>query len=253
MQITIIHDTWAKQDVVPASQLKGDLKSFVKTGTVLEASKNELAPSNHRRITLETKLNGYNTWLFFADHLEYEVKDFSISEAQVAVVFGRSISAAQFKDLLSCLKQFQINTRQRVCHFLAQGAHESFGLIYTKEGDLGWYIPRNFGLPAIAASDGAYKYRGAGMGQLTMPENYRLFSEFMNDSRIYDLGCPYVAEVYPITSFGWWWHENGLNKMIDQGASVEAVSRMVNLGGSPGEINGLADRQRYYQKALEAI
>lgn len=172
-----------------------------------------------------------------------------ISMQQTTAIFGRSPTLDQLIDLNACLVRFSITTPQRMRHFTGQIGHESAGLYYTKETDQGWYIPERFGVPAIACSDGGYKYRGAGVMQLSMPDNYEAFAKFMKDPKIFDLGCPYVAEVYPCTSGGWWWMKNNMNALCDRGASVEEISRMVNLGGGAGEINGLSDRINYYAKA----
>jgi len=172
-----------------------------------------------------------------------------ITMQQATAIFLRSPSAKQLLDLNACLNRFEITTNKRMKQFLPQIGHESAGLLYTKEIDPGWYIPRKFGLPMVADSDGKYMYRGAGWMQLSMPENYLAFSKYMGDPKIYDLGCPYVAENYPGTASGFWWMENRMNLRCDRGDSVEQISRMVNLGGGRGTINGLADRVSYFNRA----
>lgn len=166
---------------------------------------------------------------------------------QAATIFPR-ITEFQFTELNRCLKQFDINTVPRQCHFLSQCGHESGGLKYVKEIDKGWYIPKKFNLPAIAASDGAYKYRGSGVIQLSMPDNYRAFSKFMGDPKIYDKGCPYVAANYPFSSAGFWWLNNNMNALCDRGATVEQITRRVN-----GGLNGLADRQSWYSRISNVL
>jgi len=176
-----------------------------------------------------------------------------ITMQQATAIFLRSPSVKQLQDLNACLVRFEITTHKRMRQFLPQIGHESAGLLYTKEIDPGWYIPKKFGLPMVADSDGLYKYRGAGWMQMTMPENYLAFANYMGDPKIYDLGCPYVAENYPGTASGFWWMENLINSLVDSGANVEEVSRMVNLGGAAGVINGLADRLAYYARATKVF
>jgi len=172
-----------------------------------------------------------------------------ITMQQATAIFLRSPSAKQLLDLNACLVRFEITTRKRMKQFLSQIGHESAGLLHIKEINPGWYIPKKFGLPRVADSDGLYKYRGAGWMQMTMPENYLAFSRYMSDPKIYDLGCPYVAENYPGTASGFWWMENRINSLVDSGANVEQISRMVNLGGAAGVIHGLADREDYFDRA----
>jgi len=172
-----------------------------------------------------------------------------ITMQQATAIFLRSPSTKQLLDLNACLVRFEITTHKRMRQFLPQIGHESAGLLYTKEIDPGWYIPKKFGLPMVADADGNYAYRGAGWMQITMPENYFAFANYMGDPKIYDLGCPYVAENYPGTASGFWWMENRMNSLVDAGANVEQISRMVNLGGAAGVINGLADRISYFNRA----
>ena len=171
-----------------------------------------------------------------------------ITATEAQQIFGRAATEAQLKDLNACLNRFAITTVPRLRHFMSQIAHESGGLQWFKEINQGWYIPSNFGLPAIAGSDGGYKYRGAGVIQLSMPDNYKAFASFMGDPKIYDQGCPYVAFTYPFTSAGFWWTNNGMNALCDSGASVEQVTRRVNNG-----IKGLEERQLYFNKAALII
>ncbi|CDM94098.1 putative chitinase (fragment) [Limnospira indica PCC 8005] len=49
-------------------------------------------------------------------------------------------------------------------------------------------------------------------------------------------GCDYMAEHYPFTSAGFWWHNNRMNELCDRGATVEEITLRVN-----GGYNGLED------------
>lgn len=66
----ILADTWAKQDVIQARSLPDQFKHFFTTGTELPVVKLSPAPLNHYRITLQSQVSGYQTWLFYADHVD---------------------------------------------------------------------------------------------------------------------------------------------------------------------------------------
>jgi predicted chitinase len=88
----------------------------------------------------------------------------------------------------------------------------------------------------------------AGVIQLTGRANYKRFAEYMGDPRIME-GCDYVAEVYPFSSAGFWWQSNGMNELCDKGSTnVKVVTRRVN-----GGYNGLADRMRYFDRAVKYL
>lgn len=171
-----------------------------------------------------------------------------VTMAQAAAVFGRSPSQNQLDDLNACLKRFSINTPIRIRHFLAQVAHESGGLRWMMELASGDAYEGRTDLGNTKVGDGP-KFKGAGAIQLTGRYNYQKFSDFIGDKAVMD-GAAYVANKYPFTSAGFWWHNNAMNAFIDNGASCRQVSAKVN-GRDPA--NGLADRESYYAKAVSAI
>jgi len=61
-------------------------------------------------------------------------------------------------------------------------------------------------------------------------------------------GWRYVSSNYLFLPSGFWWQNNKMNALCDRGATVREITRRVN-----GGYNGLADREKYYQKALKAI
>ena len=71
--------------------------------------------------------------------------------------------------------------------------------------------------------------------------NYQRFSDWIKDPRVME-GCDYVAETWPFTCSGYWWMDNTMNALCDQGADCLAVTKRVN-----GGTNGLADRQHYLE------
>ena len=171
-----------------------------------------------------------------------------VSMAQATAVFGRQPSPQQLTDLNACLKRFSINTPARIRHFLAQVAHESGGLRWMMELASGDDYEGRKDLGNTQAGDGK-RFKGAGAIQLTGRYNYQRLSDFLGDKEVMR-GCEYVANAYPFTSAGFWWHLNAINAFVDNGASCRQVSAKVN-GRDPA--NGLQEREAYYRKAVEII
>jgi putative chitinase len=169
-----------------------------------------------------------------------------VTKSQAESVYGRPITDAQLSDLNACLNRFGINTNSRIRHFLAQTAHESGGLRWLRELASGQAYEGRRDLGNTQKEDGR-RFKGAGVIQLTGRANYQAFSNYIKDPRVME-GVNYVASVYPFTSAGFWWHNNKMNSLIDGGASVTQVTRRVN-----GGTNGLADRQKYYAKAIKVF
>lgn len=171
-----------------------------------------------------------------------------LSAAQCQAVFGRAISAEQLADLNACLQRFEIDTPARISHFLAQIAHESGGLRWLEELADGRDYEGRRDLGNTQPGDGP-RFKGAGAIQLTGRANYERFSIFLGDPGVME-GCRYVAQRYPFTSAGFWWHSNGLNAEVDRGASCRRISRLVN-GLDPAR--GLAEREAFHARACTVI
>jgi putative chitinase len=137
-------------------------------------------------------------------------------------------------------------------HFLSQTALESGGLKFMTEIWGPTIAQQQYDPPHaeaktlgnISVGDG-FKYRGAGVIQLTGRSNYQAFANFIHDPDVME-GANYVGTKYPFTSAGFWWHNNNMNALCDRGATVEEITRRVN-----GGLTGLADREAYYAKTLK--
>ena len=167
-----------------------------------------------------------------------------VSLAQAKEVFQREPTSAQIADLNACLERFQINTSFRIRHFMAQVGHESGGLKWMAELASGDAYEGRKDLGNTRSGDGP-RFKGAGAIQLTGRYNYQRLADFIKDQRVMD-GSAYVANRYPFTSAGFWWHINGMNALVDQGYSCRQISSRVN-GRDPA--NGLADREAYFTRA----
>ncbi len=147
----------------------------------------------------------------------------------------------------ACIR-FDINTELRVCHFLAQVAHESGSGKWLNElwgptaaqkryegrADLGNTQP----------GDGSL-FRGRGAIQLTGRANYAAYSQaiYGDDRAVRDPGM--VARLPDAAiAAGYFWQRDRINPWADRD-DVLAVSRAVNLGSptSRGLPNGLEDRK----------
>lgn len=185
------------------------------------------------------------TWLFCQSDVDF-FYDQLIGLDQAQAIYGRMPTLNQLNDLNNCLQKFAINTPNRKRHFLSQTAHESGGLSWFKELASGWGYENRSDLGNTQPGDGP-RFKGAGVIQLTGRSNYQMFADYLNDPQVMS-GCDYVAKVYPFTSAGFWWMNNGMNSLCDRNATVEEVTRKVN-----GGYNGLADRKAYYRKACRVI
>lgn len=174
------------------------------------------------------------------------------------------------------MEKFEINTPLRLCHFLAQCAHESgnfkavtenlnygpvalmstfkkyFPLLTTAEAYARKperianrvYADR-MGNGAESTGDG-WKYRGRGYIQLTGKVNYQSFDKVIEEN-ITD-NPDLVATKYPLLSAAWFWNSRTLNTLADKGASdadVTVITKKVN-GGTHGLDDRIAKFKKFY-------
>lgn len=147
--------------------------------------------------------------------------------AGLASTFDRSAAAAG------------ITTRLRLCHFLAQAAHESDRFRTLEEYGGPAYFARYDGrrdLGNTQAGDGA-RYHGRGLFQLTGRANYRRYGALIG----LDLeGSPERAKEPAVSlaiAFAYW-RDRGCNAAADADDLV-AVTKLINGGR-----NGLAQRRQ---------
>ena len=167
-----------------------------------------------------------------------------------------------------------INTKERVCMFLAQCGHESAeftiyneNLNYSANGlrsVFGKYFPTDdlanqyarkpekiankvyanrIGNGPESSGDG-WKYRGFGIIMITGKSNYEAFSK--------DMGIDIVSNpdnirqdlTLAIKTAIWFWNKNKLNTYCDNNDFI-GLTKRIN-----GGLNGLKDRQEKYQKLM---
>jgi len=139
-----------------------------------------------------------------------------------------------------------VATRLRICHFLAQAAHETDGFRTLEEYGGPAYFIRYEGrrdLGNIQAGDGI-RYHGRGIFQLTGRANYRRFGGVLGIDLEREPERAKEPETSLRVAFAYW-SERAINAAADAD-DVERVTKLINGGR-----NGLAERKRYLEKAKE--
>lgn len=179
--------------------------------------------------------------------------------------------------LNSAMAEFDINTPLRQAAFLAQVFHESgcLGLIeenlnYSAEALCRTWPSRFDAMAAVAyarqpekianrvyanrmgnrdeASGDGWKYRGAGLLQITGKDNQfaAALALFIDPTTI----CEYLRSPEGAArASGWFWGRSGANRHADKG-DFDGVSDVVNIGRKTDKIGdaiGYADRERLYK------
>lgn len=211
----------------------------------------------------------------------------NISELAKAVGISEDLAALWWSPLTKAMERYQINTPLRQAHFLAQVGHESNSfragresLNYSISGLL-----NTFSRSRISVSDAnkygridgkqsanqeaiantvyggewgrvnlgntqegdGWKYRGAGLIQLTGRANFTKLNQALN----FDLvnRPERVAEDNLISAMAaaWFWDSRGLNALADKD-DVVAITRKIN-----GGVNGLDDRKKRLERAKSVL
>lgn len=146
----------------------------------------------------------------------------------------------------SACAQFGITAPLSVAMFLAQLAHESGELRHVRELASGDAYEGRADLGNTEPGDGP-RFRGRGLIQLTGRANYVRCGKA--------LGLDLVAQPelleeprWAAWSAAWFWREHGLDELAAGPDALVRCTRRIN-----GGLNGLADRGRYYTRALAAL
>lgn len=178
--------------------------------------------------------------------------------------------------LVKILPEYEINTTNRIAAFIAQCAHESGKFTAITENlnyrasSLKKVFPKYFSTDALAdayaghpekiankvyanrmgngpeESGDGWKYRGAGLIQITGKTNHQLFANSL------DMQLDKIPEYLrtfegAVQSACFFWETNKLNQYADSG-DIVTLSKRIN-----GGTNGLSDRQKYYALATNVL
>jgi putative chitinase len=168
--------------------------------------------------------------------------------------------------LNALLPKYDITTRERVCCFIAQVAHESAHFNAMREFASGQAYEGRKDLGNIHPGDGV-KFKGRGLLQTTGRSNYRALSLYIfKDERL--LERPELVETLPLAleSACYYWRSRKLNEICDlpdtwtytrrdkQGRAMHVytrfqwLTRLIN-----GGLNGIDERTRFYITAKKVI
>src|SRR5882672_578303 len=184
--------------------------------------------------------------------IEDVITAFALNEADIQQIMPNLPAlklAAYLPHLIKAMADHEINTPLRAAAFLAQLAHES--------GEFRWLEEIWGPTPAQKRYEGrkdlgntqpgdGFRFRGRGPIQITGRDNYKKYGELLGVDLIGDPGLAAQPEwTFQIAAAYWETHE--LNKRADAGDFV-AITRAIN-----GGLNGLEDRERYYEIAKKAL
>lgn len=165
----------------------------------------------------------------------------TLESLQAIMPYAGKRATQYLRSINEAMQEYEINTPDRECAFLAQIAHESVELRYVHEIASGEDYEGRADLGNTEPGDGV-RFKGRGLIQITGRANYRACSDA--------LGADFVSQPellerpdFASRSAGWFWKTHGLNALADSGA-FEAITRRIN-----GGLNGYADRQAYLRRA----
>ncbi len=142
-------------------------------------------------------------------------------------------------------QEFGIHTPLRWAHYLAQIAHESAELKYTREIASGKEYEGRKDLGNTYKGDGV-RYKGRGLIQITGRANYAAYRQYCGFDVVSNPGL-LEQPLGAVRSSMWYWKTHGLNELADAD-NITAITRRIN-----GGTNGLSSRKNYLTKAKRAL
>jgi putative chitinase len=161
-----------------------------------------------------------------------------------AVAQARIIAAIE-PVATAILVRYEIATRLRIAHFLAQITHESAGLRTTEEFASGAAYEGRSDLGNTEPGDGK-RFKGRGLLQLTGRANYKSFGKKLDIDLISNPGTAADPEISLLIACEYW-KDRKINPDCDRDDLI-TVTKKIN-----GGTKGLDDRRAYLVKAKAAL
>lgn len=140
---------------------------------------------------------------------------------------------------------YGVNTALRICHFIAQAAHESAHFMTLEEYASGAAYEGRKDLGNTQPGDGK-RYKGRGIFQLTGRANYSVYGKLLGVDLENNPELAETPEISVLTALEYWKNRK-LNEYADKD-DIKAVTKRIN-----GGYNGLEDRTKYLKKIKELI
>jgi putative chitinase len=177
----------------------------------------------------------------------------TLDQLRAIMPFAGKRAEIFLEPLNRAMEEFQINTPVRKAAFLAQIAHESGSLRYTKElasgavYDIGRLAERLGNTPED--DDDGERYKGRGLIQITGTDNYRKCSAALYQDPDHLLSNPEVLELPAAAcrSAAWFWTSHHCNEAADI-SDFARITRIIN-----GGMNGYQDRLDFYKRAKKVL
>lgn len=170
----------------------------------------------------------------------------TLEELQAIMPLARAGRASAYLPYLNAaMAEFSIDTPSRQAAFLAQLAHESGELRYTRELANGSAYEHRADLGNTEPGDGV-RFKGRGLIQVTGRLNYAQCAAALDLDL---LAHPELLEepVNACRSAAWFWASRALNDLADRG-DFERITRRVN-----GGLNGEESRLAYWARAKQVL
>lgn len=170
-----------------------------------------------------------------------------MTPAQIAAImpFAGTRAMAFAQPLTDAMAEYGITTPKRMAAFIAQVAHESEEMRFTRELATGQEYEGRADLGNAQPGDGQ-KFKGRGLLQITGRANYAACGAALKLPLI-DTPALLESPAGACRSAAWFWATHGLSELAD-GDKFGAITKRIN-----GGFNGLDQRIGYWLRARKEL
>lgn len=143
------------------------------------------------------------------------------------------------------MSKYEINTKLRICHFIAQAAHETDSFKTLEEYASGVAYEGRKDLGNNVKGDGK-KYKGRGIFQMTGRANYTFYGNKLGYDLVNNPALAKDPEISVLAALEYW-NSKGLSKYADAD-DVTTITKRIN-----GGLNGFEDRKEYLARAKQFV
>ena len=162
--------------------------------------------------------------------------DISLEQLRTAMPNASKSNCEKYlQHLNDTFSEFEINTKMRIAHFLAQLAWESGSLKYTEEIASGKAYEYRKDLGNVKEGDGV-RFKGRGLIQITGRANYRQYLEFALGRKLEESEKKDEIDEFKhllsepkdaVRSAGWFWNKHKLNQKADNDEFTK-ITKIIN-------------------------